>query len=222
MAPFAKSTTTEWSLNNKVLEGMAVNGKVLEGTAAGVFGVKWDQNNLYFAVKTNGKTLSLTVNGKQITVDENNSAAANGITTVTVPYTAAELTAPTAYGAEISAKVTLGTAAWEGVLVLTSNEAFEVEGEAQRTIGQQYSGTGVAVQNGGAATAKQKVEKTADGWHFMDHYNKDGSNPIQTRGYLILWGFRQSEEAQERYANFNDRTRSTYLEFDFQATAMPV
>ena len=211
---------TKWSLNNKILDGMAKNGAALEGTSvAGTFGIRWGLENLYLAVKAGSSVPTVEINGVDVAV--NGDADAKGIVYITVAYGDVNLSAPAAYGVEIPAVITLGDAKWEGVFQLTSNENFIVDGSYERVWSQMAPGTasvGISQKDG-----NQGVNKTATGWYFYDHYSLNGTNPESIRSYSILWAKGTDNQTHlDTYAPFDDRTHSTYLEFDFFAESMPI
>ena len=195
-----QTTDEGWSLNTKL---------IYDGVSTGSFGAQWDMSNLYLAIETSGKDAAVTLNGQA--VDLSAAVTADGLTECAIPLSALGLTVED-YGIRIPAVITLGDARWEGELLLTSTDWFTTDGTDPRG---PISMAGTVAAGGDAPTANQGFEKTDNGWHLYDRYDRNGDNPTQIRTYVIFL-------KEEIMAPLNDRTLGTYAEFDFKATSMPV
>ena len=213
-------TGSEVAVDGKTLdEGWNLNTLVVnEGIVTGRFGAQWNLSHLYVAVDTGGEKLVLTLNDKLIDLTKIRAMTDGDMIELEIPLENLDVNV-TDYGEEISVKVELGEAVYEGTLVLTSTDWFTTGGCMPQTP-MKLGGTGALGSD--AKTEGQGYVKTGEGWYLYDHYSSTGNNPTKIRTYLIFWGNGGTEEEQALFAHLNDRTRATYAEFDFKAASMPV
>lgn len=201
------STVTEegWNLNTDVLNAA--------GEKIGRFGVMWDRENLYFAAETGGKTLSVTLNGQDITAPANGNPAEFAVPMSSFGVTVAD------YNIKIPATVRMGDAVWEGTIVLSSVEWFTTDGTGTRT--PYYKQASVTLNTAEAKPTKNQGHKRIEnGYLLFDYYDIGGNNPAQIRtSVAISPNDAASKEIMEPLA---DRTRDTFLEMDLQFKCLPV
>lgn len=208
-APFTALTPTVdgsaadegWSLNTRVMD---------EDRLLGRFGAQWDMDNLYLAVQTGGLSLNVTLNDISV---ELTAAASGKVTEIAVPFASFGINAND-YGVKIPAKVEIGTGVWEGTIVLTSNDWFTTDGDGETR--SKTISVGSISLSGQSVTANQGITATEDGYRLFDLYDPAGSNPTQTRTYLVY-----GDAAGGTYGALNDASEATYLEFDLYIRSMP-
>ena len=205
-----------WALSTRVLDG--------DGMAKGKFGVQWDKDNLYVAAKVRGSSeMTLTLGEKTATINLSTLAVTGDYTVSSIAKKNAyiELAIPmTGLGVEVDrynytlpVTVALGENEFSGTLKLTSIDWFAADNE-YRPIPAPLKNS-VKTGNDAPVSSYQGYEQVADGWRMFDLYNAEGANPALVRTYVIFIN-------DELYAPFADRTRTTFVEFDFQADALPV
>ena len=205
-----------WLLSTRVLDS--------DGMAKGKFGVQWDKDNLYIAAKVRGieavkltlcgKTATISTSTLEVTGDYSISAIAkkNAFIELTIPLSSLDVTVDR-YNYTIPVSMDMDGCAYSGTLKLTSIDWFAADNE-YRPIPAPLKNT-VKTGSDAPVSGFQGYEKTADGWRMFDLYNAEGSNPALVRTYVIFIN-------DELYTPFADRSRTTFVEFDFIADALPV
>ena len=207
-------------------EGWLLNGWVLNeaAQAAGYFGTQWDQENLYVALDTESDTVTLSLSGKGIYVNK-----AAGILTgvngeIAVSGTVAEIRIPVSeilgvdkietYDRTLTILVRVGDSEYNGKLLLSNVDWWATD--------NLYSGLPMLDNNvksvreiySDLPDGNQGAKQLENGYRFYDLYNPDGENPAGIRTYVLFM-------KMPVYENFADRTEATYIEFDFDARALP-
>ena len=207
-------------------DGIVLDGEIDEHgwlmhnpIGGGKLGVQWDAEKLYFAVETNAKPLSLTVNGKPVVLNDANSKE-QSVLEVALSLEDLEI-AVFDYGTLVPVTVTLGDVTVSRFLKLIPGDWFAAEkADTPITVNKQGTvGTGI--------TAMQGFRKIPGGYRMYDLWDPAGENPTGVRTYLMKTGTSYNangvatSEGDARWSPLGDH-QSNWITFDFRADAMPV
>ena len=194
-----------WHMANKLLNG--------NGHLVGEMGAAWNLDNLFVAVRNNGESISLKVNGVAIDLTQVTTASKGAYTEIAIPMDYIN-TVITGYGVELDVEVQVGQGKYQGTLVLVGTDWWGTE-NAQEALPILDGYAKSAAAGTDAPDGNQGVVEVPNGWHMYDRYNANGSNPALVRSYVLYY-------RTAPYENFNKREGTTTVEFDFQALNMPV
>lgn len=203
---------TELTLDGAISEdSWVLNSAVMEnGVAVLDMGAQWNTANLYLALQT--KILSqvaLKVNGVSIDLTGAMAVTSGNTTELAIPMTALGLTVKN-YGEEVPVEVTVNGHTYNLTLVLAGVSWFATDNSAHRINSEFLNSTDLG--DHGAV-------KTDDGYYIYDHF---GATNVPYSSTTVYYNFPKEDPTKPAVTPLWPVNQTYYLQFDFQATAMPV
>ena len=218
------SITLDGSLEG---ESWLLNGWVLndQKQLVGYFGTQWNQNYLYIALDVlEAKTVSLTLGNKTITVDMAAKTISGAEGEIAVNGSVAEIKIPVAElfgeaklqdsGAELAITVTMDGNAYAGKLYLTNVDWWATDNLHNGLPMLANNVKSVKEVGEDDPNGNHGAKQLENGYRFYDLYDPNGTNPRNIRTYVLFM-------KQPIYEGFADRSGATFIEFDFDAKALP-
>ena len=205
-----------WLLSTRVLNN--------NNMTVGKFGIQWDSENIYVAAQVkDSSAMTLTVNGYTSVIDTSTLEVTGDfvVDAIAKRGTYIELSVPLSelnitlsdYNALVPISVSLDGSSYSGAVKLTSINWFAADNE-YKPLPASLKNT-VKTGSDNPVSGYQGYEQTTDGWHLYDLYNESGTNPSLVRTYVIYID-------DDLFDPLGDRSRTTFVEFDFIADALPV
>lgn len=190
-----------WILNSAAMEN---------GAAALRIGAQWNISTLYLALE--GSALaksSVEVNGVAIDLAGSYAVKNGNVAEIAIPMATLGITVRN-YGQQIPVTVTVNGVAYSLTVCLSSVSWFATDNSAHR-VNSEF-GNSYDLADHGAVMLD-------DGYYIYDHYNNAN---VANSGTYVYYNFLKEDPTKPANPPLWPANQTYYLQFDFQATSMPV